>query len=222
MVISATVTLSDSRAVLSIKYRRLKVAGVVYKVLQEKYISQMKIIVAVTGASGIILGERLLKEMKRLDYETHLIVSESASKVARHENVKPASLKKLASFVYDESDLSARIASSSFTVDAMVVVPCSMKTLSAIANGFADNLIVRAAENCLKMGWKLVVVPRDTPLSLSAIENMRKIKISGGIVLPPAVAYYPKPKTINDVTDFFIGKILDVLGVEHNLYKRWG
>jgi len=103
-----------------------------------------------------------------------------------------------------------------------VVVPCSMKTLSAIANGYADNLIVRAAENVLKMGRKLVVVPRDTPLSLAAIENMRRLKLAGAIVLPPNVAYYFGPKTIDDVTDFMAGKILDALGVGHELYRRWG
>jgi 4-hydroxy-3-polyprenylbenzoate decarboxylase len=183
----------------------------------------MKVIVAITGASGIVIGERLLEELKRGGQETHLIVSAGASEVARHEECRSIKeLKKLATRVYGEKDLTSRLASSSFIVDAMVVAPCSIKTLSAIANGYADNLIVRAAENALKMNWRLVVVPRDTPLSLSAIENMRKIKLAGGIVLPPAVAYYPKPKTIDDVTGFLVGKILDALAVDHNLYRRWG
>ncbi|MFH1835598.1 MAG: UbiX family flavin prenyltransferase [Methanobacteriota archaeon] len=182
----------------------------------------MKIIVAITGASGVILGQRLLEELGRSGHETHLIVSEGARAVAKFEEGKSVDeIKKLASKSYSENELTASIASSSFLVDAMVVVPCSMKTLSAIANGFADNLIVRAAENALKMGWKLVVVPRDTPLSLAAIENMRKVKLAGGIILPPAVAYYPNPKRIQDVTDFFVGRILDVLRVDHELYKRW-
>jgi 4-hydroxy-3-polyprenylbenzoate decarboxylase len=96
-----------------------------------------------------------------------------------------------------------------------------MKSLSAIANGYAEDLIVRTAENALKMGWKLVVVPRETPLSLSAIENMRKIKLAGGLVLPANVAYYTKPKTIDDVTDFIVGKILDALAIENKLYPHW-
>jgi len=180
----------------------------------------MKIIVAITGASGIILGQRLLEELKR--HETHLIVSKGAEDVAKYEDkVDVKKIKKLASYLYDENDLTTRIASSSYHIDAMVVIPCSMKTLSGIANGYTDNLITRAAENVLKMGWKLVVVPRDTPLTLAAIENMRKIKLSGGIVLPANIAYYYKPKTADDITNFIVGKVLDVLGLEHKLYKKW-
>lgn len=180
----------------------------------------MKIIVAITGASGIILGQRLLEELR--GHETHIIISEGAEKVAEYEQgASIAKIKKLASRVYDEHNLSAPIASSSFGIDAMVVIPCSMKTLSGIANGYTDNLITRAAENVLKMGWRLVVVPRDTPLTLAAIENMRKIKLGGGIVLPANIAYYFKPKTVDDVTDFIVGKVLDVLGIEHDLYRRW-
>lgn len=180
----------------------------------------MRVIVAITGASGVILGQRIIEELK--DHETHLIVTCGAVDVSKFEdNLSIAEIKKLASHVYDEDDLTAKIASSSYAIDAMVIVPCSMKTLSSVANGYSDNLVTRAAENILKMGWKLVVVPRDTPLSLAAIENMRKLKIGGAIILPPAVAYYNKPKTADNMTDFIIGKILDVLGLEHRLYKKW-
>jgi len=103
----------------------------------------------------------------------------------------------------------------------MAIVPCSMKTLSGIAHGYADNLILRAAENVLRLGRRLVVVPRETPLSLADIENMRRVKLAGAIVLPPNMAYYYRPQTVGEVTDFFVGKILDVLGIEHRLYKRW-
>jgi 4-hydroxy-3-polyprenylbenzoate decarboxylase len=182
----------------------------------------MKVIVAITGASGVVLGQRLLEELKELKVETHLIMSGGAVDVAESEECLPVKeIEKLASSVYDEHDLKARLASSSHIIDAMVVVPCSMKTLSSIANGFADTLITRAAENVLKMGWKMIVVPRDTPLTLAAIENMRKLKLAGAIILPPNLAYYNKPRTINDATDFIVGKILDVLGLEHNLYPRW-
>lgn len=180
----------------------------------------MRIIVAITGASGTVLGQRLLEELK--GHETHLIISKGAEDVAKfEENTSTDEIRKIAKFTYLEDDLTAVIASSSYHIDAMVIIPCSMKTLSAVANGFADNLITRAAENVLKMGWKLVVVPRDTPLTLAAIKNMEKLKLGGAIILPPVIAYYQKPKTIEDVTDFFVGKVLDVLEIGHNLYEKW-
>ncbi|MFH1403572.1 MAG: UbiX family flavin prenyltransferase [Candidatus Altiarchaeota archaeon] len=183
----------------------------------------MKIVVAITGASGVVIGQRLLEELSKKGVETHLIVSSGAADVAEFEEcVGVEEIKSLASSVYDEHDLTSRLASSSFIVDAMVIVPCSMKTLSAVANGFSDNLITRAAENVLKMKWKMIVVPRDTPLSLAAIENMRKLKLSGAIIMPPNLAYYSKPKTMSDATDFIVGKIMDALGIGHSLYLKWG
>ncbi len=179
----------------------------------------MRITLAVTGTSGIILAERLLENLNGQD--TYLIVSDTAKKIARYEGINLSELKKLAKHFYTENELDADIASSSNPIDAMVVIPCSMKTLSAIANGFCNNLISRAAENILKMGKKLILVPRDTPLSLASIENMRKAKISGAVILPPNMAYYYKPETLEDVTNFFVGKVLDVLDLEHDLYKKW-
>ncbi|MBM3309281.1 MAG: UbiX family flavin prenyltransferase [Candidatus Altiarchaeales archaeon] len=183
----------------------------------------MRIVVAITGASGIVLGQILVEELAKQKHEIHLIVSRGAEEVARHEEgIDLSKAKKKAFKVYDEKDLAASLASSSFKIDAMVVIPCSMKTLSGIANGYADNLIARAAENCLKMNWKLIVCPRDTPLSLPALENMRKLKIAGACILPLNMAYYYKPKTVSDVNNFFVGKILDALGLEHSLYRKWG
>ena len=179
----------------------------------------MKIIVAITGASGVILAERLLSSLN--DHDTYLIVSDMAERIARYEGVDLDRAKKSAGHSYSENELDADIASSSHSIDAMVVIPCSMKTLSAIANGFCNNLITRAAENILRMGKKLILVPRDTPLSLASIENMRKAKISGAVILPPNMAYYYGPRTLDDVTNFFVGKVLDALGLEHNLYKKW-
>ncbi len=181
---------------------------------------KMKIIVAVTGTSGIVLAKRLLQNLS--DHDTYLISSNMAGTVAAYEGVDLDEMKKTARHVYTENELDADIASSSHSIDSMVVIPCSMKTLSAIANGFCSNLITRAAENILKMGRKLIVVPRDTPLSLAAIENMGKLKMAGAIILPPNVAYYHNPRTLDDVTDFFVGKVLDVLNIEHDLYKKWG
>lgn len=180
----------------------------------------MKIIVAITGASGVILGRGFLGAV-RGKHEIHLIISESAKKVIKHELGKIDEIERPADFLYKEDDLEARISSSSYRVDAMVIIPCSMKTLSAIANGFSDNLITRSAENILKLGKKLVVVPRDTPLTLAAIDNMKKLKLAGAVILPPNMAYYYKPRTVDDVTNFFVGKILDVLDIEHKLYKKW-
>ncbi|RLI88896.1 MAG: hypothetical protein DRO62_02805 [Candidatus Altiarchaeales archaeon] len=179
----------------------------------------MKIIVAVTGTSGVILAERLLENLN--DHDTYLIVSHMAEKIAGYEGVDLGRAKKSTGHFYRENELDADIASSSHSIDTMVVIPCSMKTLSAIANGFCNNLITRAAENILKMGKKLILVPRDTPLSLSSIENMRRAKISGAVILPPNMAYYYRPKTLDDVTNFFVGKVLDALGIEHDLYKKW-
>jgi 4-hydroxy-3-polyprenylbenzoate decarboxylase len=181
----------------------------------------MRIVVGITGASGVVLAKKLLENLK--GHEVHLVISRGAREVAKYEkDIDVSKLKRYAAKVYDEKDIAAPIASSSYRIDAMVVVPCSMKTLSAIANGYSDNLISRAGENCLKMNWKLVVCPRDTPLSLPAIENMRKLKTAGAYIVPPNMAYYYKPKTIDDATNFFVGKILDVLGISHKLYKKWG
>lgn len=179
----------------------------------------MRIIVAVTGTSGIVLAKRLLENLK--GHETYLVVSDAAKKVADYEDIEMSSLEKLAARSYGEGEIDADIASSSNPVDAMVVIPCSMKTLAAIAGGFCSNLITRAAENVLKMGRTLALVPRDTPLSLAAIENMCKLKIAGALIIPPNMAYYYKPKTLDDATDFFVGKVLDSLGLEHELYEKW-
>ena len=177
----------------------------------------MRIVVAITGASGAVLGQRLLENLT--DHEVHLIVSKAGEKIIAHELGEKDSLPATAR--YDEDDIAAPLASSSFLVDAMAVAPCSMKTLAGIAHGYAENLIVRAAENGLRLGRVLVVVPRETPLSLSAIENMRRLKLAGAIILPPIIAYYHRPQTVDDITDFLVGKILDVLGLEHQLYERW-
>jgi polyprenyl P-hydroxybenzoate/phenylacrylic acid decarboxylase-like protein len=175
-----------------------------------------RIVVAITGASGAAIGRRLLEELA--DCQVHLILSEGGKAVIADELGEVA---LPASYRYQAGQIDARLASSSYLTDAMVIAPCSMKTLSAIATGFADNLIVRVAEIMLRTNRPLVLVPRETPLSLMAIENMRTVRLAGGIILPPVVGYYAAPQTIHDVTDFFVGKILDVLGIEHRLYRRW-
>jgi 4-hydroxy-3-polyprenylbenzoate decarboxylase len=163
-----------------------------------------------------VLAARLLEELRA--HEVHLVVTRAAELVIQHElreRELPCSQR------YHETQLDAPIASSSFPVDAMVVVPCSMNSLAAIANGLTDNLVARAADGMLRLSRKLVLVPRETPLSLAAIENMRAARLSGAIILPPVMAYYYEPQSVDEVTDFFAGKILDAIGLDHQLYRRW-
>jgi 4-hydroxy-3-polyprenylbenzoate decarboxylase len=176
----------------------------------------MRFVVAITGASGAVMAVRLLEELA--SHEVHLVVTREACRVINHELGDPA---MPATRRYEADDLDAPLASSSYLVDAVVVIPCSMKTLSAIAHGYTDNLVTRAADNALRTGRRLILVPRETPLSLAAIENMRAACLAGAVILPPAVAYYFAPQTVDDVTDFFVGKALDVLGLPHDLYRRW-
>lgn len=181
----------------------------------------MEIVIAITGASGVVIGARLLEVLAgQGEHKVHLILSRGAEAVIDYELGAKISLP--ADHLWRPDDLAAPIASSSRAPDAMVVAPCSMKTLSAIAHGFSADLIVRAAEIMLRMERPLILMPRETPLSLPAIENMRLARLAGAIILPPMVAYYPQPQTVDDVTDFFAGKVLDLLGLEHGLYRRWG
>lgn len=182
-----------------------------------------KIIVGISGSSGSVLGIRFLEVLKKMGIESHLIISETAEKLIEHETkYKVSEVKKLASKVYDYKDLFAPIASGSFRTKGMVIIPCSMKTLAGIASGYSDNLMLRAADVCLKERRKLILVARETPLSLIHIENMRKVTLAGGIVLPPILTMYSKPKKIEEMVDHIIGKVLDSLGIENKIYRRWG
>lgn len=182
----------------------------------------MRVLLSISGASGSIYGIRLLEELVRSSNEVHLIVSESGKKILEHETDYTCNdLKKKANFYYNNNDLFAAPASGSFQMNAMIIVPCSMKTLSAIANGFSDTLISRAASCCLKEGKKLVLVIRETPLDLPGIKNILAAKQSGAVILPAMPAFYHKPDEIRELINFIIGKIYDQLGLKHNLFKRW-
>lgn len=178
--------------------------------------------VAITGASGVAYGKRLLEILQESQVETYLIISEAAESVIAHElKMTKRELERLASYVYDVNDVSAPIVSGSFKTDGMIVIPCSMKTLAGIAQGYSENLILRAADVTLKEKRKLILVPRETPLSMVHLRNMLDLASQGVLVLPAMPAYYHQPKKLEDIVDFIVGKALDLLGVEHELFKRW-
>ncbi len=181
-----------------------------------------RLIVAITGASGVIYGVRFLEVCRELKIETDLVVSKTAESLLDIELAKTrAELEKLAYLSYPPDDFQAPIASGSQARDAMVVIPCSMGTLAKIANGIADNLIVRAADVCLKQRKPLVLVIRETPLNLIHVINMERLIRAGAVIVPASPAFYHKPKQIRDLVDFVVGRVLDVLGVEHSLYSKW-
>jgi 4-hydroxy-3-polyprenylbenzoate decarboxylase len=182
----------------------------------------MKILLSIGGASGSIYGIRLLEELIKFDVEVHLVVSDGAKNILEHETVYTyGDLKEKANICYENDDLFAAPASGSFHLDGMIVAPCSMKTLSAIANGYDDTLTSRASSCCLKEGRKLVLVIRETPLNLPSIKNMLTAKQSGAVVLPAMPGFYHKPKTISDLVDFVVGKTFDQFNIGHSLFKRW-
>jgi len=182
----------------------------------------MKIFLSIGGASGSIYSIRLIQELKKAGAEIHLTFSDGAKKIIEHEtNFNISELKKLADFYYDNTDMFSGPASGSFKLDSMIICPCSMKTLSAIANGYGDTLTSRAAICTLKEGRKLVLVLRETPLDYASIKNMEKAKLGGATILPAMPGFYHKPKKIDDLVDFIVGKILDQLDIKHSLFKRW-
>ena len=178
----------------------------------------------ITGASGVVYGVRFLEMIKKYasDSEVHLIISNTAVSILRYEvGLDKESLSRLADRVYDEDELGAPIASGSFKHDGMVIIPCSMKTLASIAHGITDNLITRAADVTLKERRRLILVIRETPLNLVHIRNMELVTLAGAIVMPAAPAFYNRPKTIDDMVNFIVGRVLDLLGIENDLYRRW-
>lgn len=181
------------------------------------------IVVAITGASGVILGIRLLQALNDLNIETGLLISDAAKTIIDYEidDMSLDEIINLADYYYENEDLTASVNSGSFKFDSLVIIPCSMKTLSAIANAYASNSITRVADVALKERRNLIVVPRETPLRTAHIENMLKISREGGIILPPIPGYYSEPKTCKDIENFIVGKVLDSLKIENNLYKRW-
>jgi len=182
----------------------------------------MSIIVGITGASGSIYGITLLQELKRLNIETHLVLSRWAEKnIYLETDYTPEQVRNLATYNYGDEEMSAAIASGSFLCQGMVVAPCSMKSLASIATGLTGNLIARGADVCIKEGRKLILVPRETPLNPIHLENMLKLSRLGVIIMPPVPAFYHKPETIDDIVKQTVGRVMDMLKIENDIVKRW-
>ncbi len=176
----------------------------------------------ITGASGAVYGVRLLEVLHGSAIETHLVVSEAGKMVVEHEcGLAFEYLASLAARTYHADDFTAALASGSFQAQAMVIVPCSMKTMGLLSQGIAANLMVRAAECMLKEGRKLVLVPRETPLTAIHLENMLRLARIGAHILPASPGFYHLPATLQEAVDMVVGKICDLLAVEHRLFKRW-
>jgi len=184
-----------------------------------------RIIIGISGASGSIYGLRTVEVLNDLGYEVHVIVSKSALKVAQKElNINLIDeLKRYTPYIYNQTQIEAAPSSSSFSVTAkgMIIIPCSIKTLAEIANGIGSNLISRTALNFIRTKKRLVLVIRETPLGAIELENALKLAKIGVIIMPASPAFYVIPKTIDDMIDFIVGKALDLLGIKHNIYKRW-
>lgn len=183
----------------------------------------MEIIIGVTGATGTIYAVKLLEALKAIEYvNTHLIMSEWAiTNLEVETDYTLDYLEQLSTFVYDNNNLGAKTSSGSFVTDGMVILPCSMKTLSSIANGYDDNLISRAAGVTIKEGRKLVLCPRESPLSAIHLENMLKLSRIGVRIVPPMPAFYNNPKNIEDIINHHVMKILDQFGIQYDKAKRW-
>lgn len=182
----------------------------------------MKVLVAVTGASGFQLAARLLEVLGKMKAERHLVVSRNAQKVREYETkLSEADVKKLCEHYYEPDAVHTSICSGSFDLDAMVIIPCSMNTLGHIANGIEHNAITRAAGVNLKMERPVVLVPRETPLGLAHLRNLVKAKEIGCSIVPPMLCHYIKPKSVEDLEDYVVGRVLEVLGIKHELYEKW-
>jgi len=195
------------------------------------------IAVAITGASGPVMGIRLIEELLENSEVVYAVVSNAAWQIIDHElsykKKGPSPLTELISSrgktantgllkEFDDKDFFSPLASGSTLFESMIVIPCSMKTLSGIAHGYADSLITRACDVAIKEKRKLIIVPRETPLSIIHIENMHKLALAGAIILPPVISFYTLPKSTDDMVDFITGKILNLLGKKNTLFESWG
>ena len=180
-----------------------------------------RIIVGISGASGVIYGIRLL-EMLMDDVESHLVLTNGAKlNISLESEFEPKQVESLADVVHNDKNLGATIASGSYETEGMIIAPCSMKTLSGIANSYAANLIVRAADVILKEKRNLIIIPRETPLHLGHIDLLTKVSLMGAHVVPPNPAFYNNPKTIDDIVNHTVGRVLDLIGIDNEVVSRW-
>lgn len=186
-------------------------------------VKALRILIGINGASGVIYGIRLVQVLSEIkNIETHLIITAAGERTIEIETeFKTQDVKRMANYCYSIDDIGAKPASGSFRHDGMIIAPCSMKTLAAIAHAYSENLLSRAADVTLKERRRLLLLVRETPLHLGHLKNMVSVTEMGGIVMPPVPAFYHGPQTIKDLIDHTIGKALDLFGVEHNLYSRW-
>jgi len=183
----------------------------------------MKLVIGITGSSGILYGIRMLEALKRYKIDVYLIMSEWATRCLKLETDYDLKyVRSLAKNYFEDSNMAASVSSGTFETDGMIVIPCSMKTLSSIANGYEETLVARAAGVTMKESRKLVVVPRETPLTSIHLENMLKLARIGVTILPAMPGFYNKPKSVDELLNHVVGKCLDQFGINHDLFKRWG
>ena len=182
-----------------------------------------RLVIAITGATGAVYGVRLLQQLAAIGgIETHLVISDAANLTLHQEvGMQRRDVEALADVVHKNRDVGAAIASGSFQSDGMIVAPCSMKTLAAVALGLSDNLIARAADVVLKERRRLVLMVRETPFNLAHLRNMTAVTEMGGIIFPPLPSFYQRPQSIEEMVDFTAARVLDLFGVEHALAPRW-
>ena len=182
----------------------------------------VKLVVGITGASGSTYALRLIAVAKAAGHEVHAVVTDSGWDVLAYEcGISREQCSAQVDKLYENDNVGAAIASGSFRTDAMVILPCSMKTAGSIAHGISDNLLTRAADVMLKEGRRLVIVPRETPMHAIHLENLLKLAQVGACIVPACPGFYHRPQTLEDVIDMMVGKICDQLGIEHNLFERW-
>jgi flavin prenyltransferase len=183
----------------------------------------MRLVVGITGSSGILYGIRMLEVLRKYKIDVHLIMSEWSIKCLKLETDYDLKyVRTLAKNFSEDSNMAASISSGTYKTDGMIVIPCSMKTLSSIANGYEETLVARAAGVTMKESRKLVIVPRETPLTSIHLENMLKLARVGVVILPAMPGFYNRPKKIDDLVNHVVGKCLDQFDVDHDLFKRWG
>ena len=183
---------------------------------------KMRLAIGISGASGAVYGIRLLEILRELKVEIHLIITAWGRCILEQEiDMTFEKIRSLADYVYDNTDLSAGPSSGSFKLDGMVVIPCSMKTVASISSGITSSLLTRVADVTLKEGRRLIIVPRETPLSAVHLKNLNDLSRFGVTILPAMPGFYNKPKSLDDLVDHVVGKVLDQLGLEHTLYEPW-